>query len=180
VSLAPTRGAQPEQALLPCAAELLMQLGRIALGSSRADLYTARLLEEDADRRLVLCPRGSAGAVRIHGAVSSVADTLYGKTRAAMLAADQIQRTAGSTDEAAQWGDMARQLMTAKRSARRGRSVRTVSGGLPTLGKHGRAEGQTMTKLRTFREFQYPTLPSKQIRPVIQTGAKAMDRIFGA
>ncbi|MBV9025593.1 MAG: hypothetical protein JO362_17780 [Streptomycetaceae bacterium] len=137
ISLAPARGAQTEHALLPYDAELLTQLGRIALGGSRTSLYAARLTEDGADRRLVLCPRGSAGAVRIRGAVSSVADTLYGKTRAAILTAGQLRRALGHQDEAKQWSALARQLLMAKRSARRGRSVRTVSGGLPTLGKHG-------------------------------------------
>ncbi|HZX36740.1 MAG TPA: hypothetical protein VFF37_00100, partial [Streptomyces sp.] len=69
--------------------------------------------------------------------VSSVADTLYGRTRAAMLTAGQLSRVSGQDDEAAHWGALARQLLLAKRSARRGRSVRAVSGGLPTLGKRG-------------------------------------------
>ncbi|WP_189281834.1 hypothetical protein [Streptomyces atratus] len=49
VSLAPTRGAQAEQVLIPCDAALLIQLGRISLGSSRASLYVARLTDESAD-----------------------------------------------------------------------------------------------------------------------------------
>lgn len=138
VSLAPARGTQAGQVLLPCDPELLMQLGRISLGGSRAGLYAACLAEDGTDRRLVLCPRGSAGAVRICGAVSSVAEALYGKTRSAMLTVGQIQRASGRTDDAAQWSALARQLLMAKRAARRrGRSVRTMSGGLPTLGKRG-------------------------------------------
>lgn len=137
VSLAPARGAQGEQVLLPCSPELLIQLGKISLGGSRAGLYAVRLTEDGADHRLVLCQRGLAGAVRIGGAVSSIAEPLYGKTRAAMLAASREQRAAGNQDEAGQWSAMARQLLMAKRASRRGRSVRTVSGGLPTLGKHG-------------------------------------------
>lgn len=137
VSLAPARATQADQVLLPCDSELLIQLGKISLGSSRASLYAARLAEDDADHRLVLCPRGIEGAVRISGAVSSVAEPLYGKTRAAMLAAGRVRRAAGHQDEATQWSAMARQLLMAKRAARRRRSVRTVSGGLPTLGKRG-------------------------------------------
>lgn len=137
VSLAPSRGTQAEQILLPCAPELLIQLGKISLGGSRAGLYAVRLVLQGMDRRLVLCRRDLEGAVRISGAVSSIADPLYGNTRAAMLAAGREQRDAGSQDEAAQWSAMARQLLMAKRASRRGRSVRTVSGGLPTLGKHG-------------------------------------------
>ncbi|MFC7912520.1 hypothetical protein [Streptomyces sp. NPDC057386] len=137
VALAPARGARPEEVLLPCDAALLILLGRIALGSSRAGLYAAHLDEEDPDRRLVLCARGAPGAVRVRGAVSSVADTLYGRTRAAMLAAGALRRASGRDDEAAHWGTLARQLLLAKRSARRGRSVRAVSGGLPTLGRRG-------------------------------------------
>lgn len=137
VTLAPAPRAQPEQVLLPCAPELLIQLGRISLGSSRAGLYAARLVENTTDRRLVLCPRGSEGAVRVRGAVSSLADALYGKARSAMLASGQIQKATRRPDEAAHWRALARQLLLAKRSARRAHSVRTVSGGLPTLGKRG-------------------------------------------
>ncbi|MEU9189887.1 hypothetical protein AB0D14_36210 [Streptomyces sp. NPDC048484] len=137
VSLAPARDAQADQVLLPCDPELLIQLGKVSLGSSQAGLYAVRLAQEGADRRVVLCRRGLESAVRISGTGSSIADPLYGKTRAAMLAAGREQRAAGKQDEAAQWSAMARQLLMAKRSARRGRSVRTVSGGLPTLGKRG-------------------------------------------
>ncbi|MBP5909248.1 hypothetical protein F3K40_31470 [Streptomyces sp. LBUM 1478] len=137
VSLAPARGTTTDQVLLPCSPELLIQLGKISLGNSRAGLYAVRLAEDGADHRLVLCQRGWEGAVRISGAVSSIAEPLYGKTRAAMLAAGREQRAAGNQDDAAQWSTMARQLLLAKRSSRRGRSVRTISGGLPTLGKHG-------------------------------------------
>ncbi|MFD4258685.1 hypothetical protein ACFWR9_13870 [Streptomyces sp. NPDC058534] len=137
VSLAPVRGTKADQVLLPCSPELLIQLGKISLGGSRAGLYAVRLTKDGADHRLVLCQRGLEGAVRISGAVSSIAEPLYGKTRAAMLAAGREQRAAGSQDEAAQWSAMARQLLMAKRASRRGHSVRTVSGGLPTLGKHG-------------------------------------------
>ncbi|WP_198358369.1 hypothetical protein [Streptomyces fildesensis] len=137
VSLAPARDATADQVLLPCSPELLIQLGKISLGGSRAGLYAARLAEASADRRLVLCRRGLEGAVRISGAVSSIAEPLFGKTRAAMLAAGRERRAVGNQDEAAQWSAMARQLLIAKRASRRGGSVRTVSGGLPTLGKHG-------------------------------------------
>ncbi|MFD7089897.1 hypothetical protein ACFV94_19165 [Streptomyces sp. NPDC059896] len=137
VSLSPTRGATADQVLLPCSPELLIQLGKISLGGSRAGLYAACLTKDGADHRLVLCQRGWEGAVRISGAVSSIAEPLYGKTRAAMLAAGREQRNAGNQAGAAQWSAMARQLLMAKRASRRGRSVRTVSGGLPTLGKHG-------------------------------------------
>ncbi|MGA4846548.1 hypothetical protein ACOBQB_09860 [Streptomyces sp. G5(2025)] len=137
VSLAPARGAHPEEVLLPSDPEPLIQLGKISLGSSRAGLYAVCLTQEGTDRRLVLCQRGSEGAVRISGIMSSIAAPLYGKTRAAMLAAGREQRAAGNQDAAAQWSTMARQLLLAKRSSRRGRSVRTISGGLPTLGKHG-------------------------------------------
>lgn len=136
VSLAPARDTQADQVLLPCDPELLIQLGKISLGNSRAGLYAVRLAE-GADRRLVLCRRGVEGGVRISGAVPSIADPLYGKTRAAMLAAGRERRAAGDQDEAGQWSAMARQLLMTKRSTRRGRSVRTVSGGLPTLGRHG-------------------------------------------
>lgn len=137
VSLAPARDVKADQVLLPCSPELLLQLGKISLGSSRAGLYAMRLTEDGADHRLVICQRGLEGAVRISGAVSSIAEPLYGKTRAAILAAGREQRAAGNHDEASQWSAMARQLLMAKRASRRGRSVRTVSGGLPTLGKHG-------------------------------------------
>ncbi|MBP5935370.1 hypothetical protein [Streptomyces acidiscabies] len=140
VSLAPAPEARPEEVLLPCDAALLTLLGSIALGSSRAGLYAARLDEQDPARRLVLCARGVPGALRVRGATSAVADTLYGRTRSAMLTAGHLLRASGQRDEAAHWGTLARGLMLAKRSARRGRrgrSVRAVSGGLPTLGKRG-------------------------------------------
>lgn len=60
VSPAPALGAQTEQVLLPCEPELLIQLGKISLRGSRASLYAARLAEDVAEQRLVLCPRGSA------------------------------------------------------------------------------------------------------------------------
>lgn len=81
VSLAPARGATADQVLLPCTPELLRQLGKISLGGSRAGLYAARRTKDGADHRLVLCQRGWEGAVRISGAVSSIAEPLYGKTR---------------------------------------------------------------------------------------------------
>jgi hypothetical protein len=135
VALAPAQGTHVEEILLPCDAELLIKLGTISLGGSRAGLYATRLAEADTDLRLVLCSRGTEGAVRIHGIVPSIAEPLYGKTRAALLAAAQIQRAAGRPAEAAQWSVLTRQLMMAKRSARQARSIRTTSGGLPTLGK---------------------------------------------
>ncbi|MEU9190320.1 hypothetical protein AB0D14_38540 [Streptomyces sp. NPDC048484] len=135
VSFAPARGAQADQILLPCAPEILIQLGRISLGGSRASLYATRLVPGSEDRRLVLCPRGTEGSVRIRGTVSSATDALYGKTRAAMLAVGQTRKVSGHPDEAAQWRALARQLLMAKRAIRRGHSVRAVSGGLPTLGK---------------------------------------------
>lgn len=136
VSLAPARDAKADHVLLPSSAELLLKLGKISLGTSRAGLYAVHLTQDSADHRLVLCQRGWEGAVRISGAVSSIAEPLYGKTRAAILAARREQRAVGNHNEAAQWSAMARQLLMAKRASRRGRSVRTVSGGLPTLGKH--------------------------------------------
>ncbi|MFJ8752113.1 hypothetical protein ACIREO_22695 [Streptomyces sp. NPDC102441] len=137
VSLAPTRDAQADQVLLPCDPELLIQLGKISLGRSRAGPYAVRLVQEGTDHRVVLCRRGSEGAIRISGTGSSMADPLYAKTRAAMLAAGREHRAEGNQDEAAQWSAMARQLLMTKRLSRRGRSIRTISGGLPTFGKHG-------------------------------------------
>ncbi|GAA3821685.1 2'-5' RNA ligase family protein [Streptomyces chiangmaiensis] len=43
VSLAPARATQADQILLPCDPELLIQLGKISLGSSRASLYATPL-----------------------------------------------------------------------------------------------------------------------------------------
>ncbi|MFJ1733050.1 hypothetical protein [Streptomyces sp. NPDC088254] len=76
VSLAPARGTTADQVLLPCSPELLIQLGKISLGNSRAGLYAVRLAEDGADHRLVLCQRGWEGAVRISGAVSSITEPL--------------------------------------------------------------------------------------------------------
>ncbi|MFD8968791.1 hypothetical protein ACFV0C_28020 [Streptomyces sp. NPDC059568] len=105
------------------------------LGSNRAALeYLTQ--EPTVTRADLTLPHVLSGAV-IRGTVSSVADKLYGTTRSAMLTAGQIQRASGRPDEAAQWSALARQLLMAGLSARRGRSVRTMSGGLPTLGKRG-------------------------------------------
>lgn len=82
VSLAPARGTQVDHVLLPCDLTLLMQLGRISLGSSRGSLDAVRLTTEDGlsgstDRRLVRCPQDPEHAVWTLGTVSTVADTLY-------------------------------------------------------------------------------------------------------
>ncbi|WP_327425318.1 hypothetical protein OG963_00040 [Streptomyces sp. NBC_01707] len=56
------------------------------------------------------------------------------RTRTALLRGAQQHQQAGRSDEATVWSAAARGLLLAGRRAK-GPSVRTVSGGLPTLGQ---------------------------------------------
>lgn len=81
------------------------------------------------------CLRGTAGAVRVPGSVAAIAETLGARARAAVLRGAQLHRQAGRAGEAETWSAAARTTLLARRGATRGRSVHTVSGGLPTLGR---------------------------------------------
>lgn len=137
-SLAPLRDARIEHALLPCEADGLVRLSRIGLGVSRASLYVAPLDSSAQDKRLVLCSRSTAGAVRVHGSVTNVRDTLFKKARTALLNIAAAHKGAGRSDVAAAWDALAASALVTQRAARqaaKGRSIRTMSGGLPSLGK---------------------------------------------
>jgi Shikimate dehydrogenase substrate binding domain len=127
-------GAVIEQVLLPSDWDTLVGLGRIAVGESRARLYlTTHGAPEPG--QLVLCLRGAEGAVRVQGPLAPIADALGGRVRAAVLRMTALYRAAGRIDEARRWRALGRRMLKARRAARTGRSVRTASGGLPTLGK---------------------------------------------
>ncbi|MGC5400721.1 hypothetical protein ACPXCP_33870 [Streptomyces sp. DT20] len=83
---------------------------------------------------LVLCLRGEPGAVRVEGRLFPVAEPLAARARAAALRVAAEYRAAGRTEQAQVWRARARQILRCRRSARRGRSVRTASAGLPFLG----------------------------------------------
>ena len=127
--------AVPEDVLLPCAWRELEGLAEIAVGLSRARVYVSGLAEDETDGRLVLCLRGADGAIQIQGPLAPVADMLAARTRAAMLRVAAVHREAGRQKEAQAWRARARQLLKDGRAARRGRSVRATSAGLPTLGQ---------------------------------------------
>ncbi|MDP5315665.1 hypothetical protein [Streptomyces poriferorum] len=121
-----------EDVLLPCTWAELEGLARIAVGQSRARVYVRELA--DAGPLLVLCLRGAPGAVQVEGPLAPVAEPLAARTRAAVLRVAAVHRAAGRTGQAQVWRARARQILKARRSARRGRSVRTASAGLPSLG----------------------------------------------
>ncbi|MFI8200407.1 hypothetical protein ACIF6K_28440 [Streptomyces sp. NPDC085942] len=83
---------------------------------------------------LVLCLRGAPGAVRVEGPLAPVAEVPAGRARTAALGIAAVHRAAGQTEQARVWRARARQILKARRSVRRGRSVRTASAGLPSLG----------------------------------------------
>ncbi|MFC8704899.1 hypothetical protein ACFUIV_22310 [Streptomyces anulatus] len=118
--------------LLPCTWPELEGIARIAVGESRARVYVREL--DAAGPLLVLCLRGAPGAVRVEGPLVPVAEPLAARARAAALRVAAEHRAAGRTEQAQVWRARARQILRARRSARRGRSVRTASAGLPSLG----------------------------------------------
>ncbi|MFE2640842.1 hypothetical protein ACFXKF_40045 [Streptomyces scopuliridis] len=126
--------AVPQDVLLPCAWPELEGLAKIAVGLSRARVYVRALAEDEPDGRLVLCLRGAPGAIQVQGPLAPVANVLAARTRAAMLRVAAVHREAGRPEEAQAWRARARQLLKDGRAARRGRSVRATSAGLPTLG----------------------------------------------
>nr|WP_228873948.1 hypothetical protein [Streptomyces halstedii] len=121
-----------EYVLLPCTWAELEGLARIAVGQSRARVYVRELGAPGT--LLVLCLRGAPGAVRVEGPLSPVAELLAARARAAALGVAAVHRAAGRTGQAQVWRSRARQILKARCFARRGRSVRTASAGLPSLG----------------------------------------------
>ncbi|MDX3695031.1 hypothetical protein PV726_32775 [Streptomyces europaeiscabiei] len=124
-----------EDVLLPCTWPELERLAEIATGLNRARVYVRDLGGTEPDRRLVLCLRGAPGAVRIEGPLAPVAETLAARARAAALRVAAVHREAGRPEEAQAWRARARRILKDGRAARRGRSVRATSAGLPTLGR---------------------------------------------
>jgi hypothetical protein len=124
-----------EDVLLPCLWPELERLAQIATGLTRARVYVTGLGAAEPDRRLVLCLRGAPGAVRVEGPMAPVAETLTARTRAAVLRVAAVHRDAGRAEEAQLWRTRARRILKDGRAARRGRSVRATSAGLPTLGR---------------------------------------------
>ncbi|MFE9620416.1 hypothetical protein [Streptomyces sp. NPDC006384] len=123
-----------QEVLLPSTWPELERLAEIPTGRSRARVYVRDLGEAGPERRLVLCLRGADGAVRVEGPVGSAAEVLAVRARAAALDVAAVHRAAGRAQEARLWRARARQILKDGRAARRGRSVRAASAGLPTLG----------------------------------------------
>ncbi|MEV7156950.1 hypothetical protein AB0N77_20350 [Streptomyces misionensis] len=127
-----------QEVLLPSMWPELERLAEIATGRSRARVYVRDLGDAGPERRLVpclvLCLRGADGAVRVEGLVGSVAEVLAARARAAVLTVAAVHREAGRPQETRVWCARARQILKDGRAARRGRSVRAASAGLPTLG----------------------------------------------
>jgi hypothetical protein len=73
--------------------------------------------------------------VRVDGTLAPIAETLAAKTRAAALSVAAVHREAGRAEESQLWRARARRILKDGRAARRGRSVRAASAGLPTLGR---------------------------------------------
>lgn len=130
----PAPHAVLEDVLLPSTWEELERLAEVAAGLSRARVYVRELDTAGPDRRLVLCLRGAPGAVRVQGPLAPVAEVLAARTRTAALRAAAVHRAAGRRPQAQVWSARARRLLRLIQEARRGRSVRTASAGLPTLG----------------------------------------------
>lgn len=124
-----------EDVLLPCTWPELERLAEIATGLTRARVYVTNLVAAEPDRRLVLCLRGTPGAVQVEGPLTPVAEVLTARTRAATLRVAAIHREAGRPQEAQLWRARARRILKDGRTARRGQSVRATSAGLPTLGR---------------------------------------------
>lgn len=124
-----------EDVLLPSTWPELERLAEIATGRSRARVYVRDLDVADPDRLLALCLRGAPGAVRIEGSLTPLAELLAARTRAATLRVAAVHREAGRPEQAQIWRARARRILEDGRTTRRGRSVRTTSAGLPTLGQ---------------------------------------------
>jgi hypothetical protein len=130
----PAPHAVLHEVLLPCTWPELERLAEIAVGASRARVYV-RDLGEAGPVRLVLCLRGADGAVRVDGPLAPVAEVLAARVRAAALDVAAVHRKAGREQEARLWRARARRILKDGRAARRGRSIRAASAGLPTLGR---------------------------------------------
>jgi hypothetical protein len=124
-----------EEVLLPCMWPELERLAEIAVGLSKAKVYVRDLGEGELERRPVLCLRDATGAVRVEGPLAPVAEELAARTRTATLRVAAMHREAGRPQEAQLWRARARRILKDGRAARRGRSVRAASAGLPTLGR---------------------------------------------
>lgn len=138
VSLAPLRDGRVEYVLLPCDGETLLTLCHIGTGTGRAGLYVAPLQSSRRTELLVLCSRRTPGAVRVRGSVTNLGDTLFNKARTVVLKIAATYREDGDEEAASAWAAVAGRALEVKRAARqaaKGQSVRTVSGGLPSLGK---------------------------------------------
>lgn len=131
----PAPRAVLQDVLLPCTWPELEGLAGIATDGSRARVYVRDLGEAGPQRRLVLCLRGPDGAVRVEGPVGPVTEALAARARAAALNVAAVHREAGRAQEARLWRARARRILKDGRAARRGRSVRAASAGLPTLGR---------------------------------------------
>lgn len=134
VALVGPRSLGLEDVLMPDDEPTLLALAAIATGTSRARLYVRNSTDVDEEQRSVVCVRGAPGAVPVTGQVSTVADILFAGTRTAVLTLAKASRDAGCDEEARRWKALGRRLLAAGREANRGHSVRTLSGGLPTLG----------------------------------------------
>lgn len=126
--------AVQQDVLLPCTWPELERLAEVAAGQSRARVYVRDLAAAGPDGRLVLCLRGAPGAVRVQGRLAPGAEVLGARARAAALRVAAVHRAAGRQEDAQLWSARGRRLLRIIQSARRGRSVRTSSAGLPTLG----------------------------------------------
>ncbi|MFE5805007.1 hypothetical protein [Streptomyces sp. NPDC056491] len=121
---------------MPGDEKTLAAIGAIATGESTARLYVAPA-PPGRPERLHLCVRGAPGAVLVTGFLETYRDLLVRQTQAALRCAAAACESAGDTGAAGRLRSMAGALPAARRAADRkstGRSVRTVSGGLPTLG----------------------------------------------
>ncbi|MER7309898.1 hypothetical protein E5082_31460 [Streptomyces griseoluteus] len=130
----PAPQAIPEDVLLPCAWRELEGLTEVAVGLSRSRIYVRELAEHELAGRLVLCLRGAPGAIQVQGPMAPVGEVLAARTRSAVLHVAAVHHAADREEDRQVWRARARQLLKASRAARRGRSVRATSAGLPTLG----------------------------------------------
>lgn len=124
--------------LMPEDEKTLVAIGAIATGESRARLYVALIVPEQGRQGLRLCVRGAAGGVRVTGPLAASADLLLRQTQKAMRRVAAQHLKGGDTAQANRLRSRADTLSAAKRAMdkkKRGGSVRTISGGLPTLGR---------------------------------------------
>ncbi|MBP5896306.1 hypothetical protein [Streptomyces scabiei] len=120
-----------DDVLLSCTWLELERLAGIATGLARAGVYVTGLGAAEPDRCLVLCLSGTPDAVQVEGPLTPVAEVVTARTRAAALRVAASHREAGRPQEAQLWRARARRILKDSREARRGRSVRADSAGLP-------------------------------------------------